>query len=213
MKRFTTHEDDFLKTNYLELNLEQLGSKLNRAIGSIHGRLKCLTLIVPKELIKQRQLAGLKAGWDKGCTARFQKGHIPANKGQKMPEHVYVKAKPTMFKKGHKSHNALEVGTEVKRFSKGYYYWLIKLPGVKKLQYKHRHVWQQHYGPIPKGYNIQFKDRNTLNCNIENLYMISRQEQCKQNSIHSYPKEVVKTIRLVTKLNKTIKNYGKEQNR
>ena len=43
---------------------------------------------------------------------RFEKGHVPANKGKKMPAAVYEKSKHTMFRKGHQPNNHREVGSE-----------------------------------------------------------------------------------------------------
>ena len=41
---------------------------------------------------------------------------------------------------------------------------------------KGRYVWEQHYGEIPKGYNIIYLDGNPLNCDISNL-------ECASNDI------------------------------
>ena len=46
---------------------------------------------------------------------------------------------------------------------------------------KHRWLWEQAYGEIPKGHNVQFKDNNPLNCVLENLYLITRDEQVREN--------------------------------
>lgn len=46
---------------------------------------------------------------------------------------------------------------------------------------KHRWLWEQAHGAIPKGYNVQFKDGDTLNCVLDNLYLISRKKQLRKN--------------------------------
>jgi hypothetical protein len=42
-------------------------------------------------------------------------------------------------------------------------------------------VWIKKHGPIPKGIVVRFKDGDHLNCNIENLEMISRKENLLRN--------------------------------
>ncbi len=48
-----------------------------------------------------------------------------------------------------------------------YKYWKIKQGS--KMVFLHRLLWEQHHGPVPKGFKIYYKDCNTRNCRIENL--------------------------------------------
>ena len=45
-----------------------------------------------------------------GVDCRFEKGHVPANKGKPMSQEQYEKCKATMFKKGDVPANHMEVG-------------------------------------------------------------------------------------------------------
>lgn len=140
----------------------------------------------------------------RGERYRFTKGHTPANKGKKMKPEVYLKAQPTMFKKGNKPHNYMPVGSEA--ITKDGYV-KVKIADPNKWELKHRLVWEQHNGPIPKGYNVQFKDGNRANTCITNLYLISKSDQISDNSIVRYPPELRRAIHRVSKLKKTIKQY------
>lgn len=149
---------------------------------------------------------------------QFKKGHIPSNKGKKQTEYMspesIERTKETRFKKGQDPPNAWEDWQE-KPDRDGYLY--IKLPGRKKKTLKHRWIWEQKFGPIPKGYNIQFKDGNRQNCDIDNLYIISRAEQMKsQNSLHRYPKEIARLIQIKgaisRQINKATKNGNDRRN-
>jgi hypothetical protein len=49
-----------------------------------------------------------------------------------------------------------------------------------KMVLKHRYVWEQANGPIPDGHNIAFRDGNRQNCDLSNLYLISREEAARE---------------------------------
>ena len=134
------------------------------------------------------------------------RGHVPANKGKKMPNEIKEKIKHTFFKKGHKPHNAKIDGYISKRLDKrnGRTYLYIRISEGKWEEY-HRYVWEKQNGKIPAGMNLIFKDGNTLNCNIDNLELLTNAELMKRNSIHNYPEELQVKIRKLAKLKKTLK--------
>lgn len=49
-----------------------------------------------------------------------------------------------------------------------------------KLTKRHRRLWEEHNGPIPKGYVVKFIDGNPMNAEIENLRCISRSQHAKE---------------------------------
>lgn len=113
-----------------------------------------------------------------GHTGRFEKGQDSHNKGQKMLDHVYQAAEPTMFKPGNLPHNTLPVGTELE-LPDGYLWVKINdIPKAKKnvnWKQKHRLLWEQNYGPIPEGHLVIFKDGDRRNFDLDNLACISKQ--------------------------------------
>ena len=133
---------------------------------------------------------------EKSIASRFQKGHKTWNAGSKG---IHM-APQTEFKKGHKPHNTKYDGYESKRDQ----YWYIRING--KFVLKHRHIWEQINGPIPNEMVLKFKDKNTDNIQIDNLYLCSRKDHAIQNSIHNYPKEIIEVMRLTKK----IENYDKK---
>lgn len=145
-------------------------------------------------------------------TSRFKPGNVPANKGKRMSEETYRFCKKTMFKPGNKPHNAMPIGSE--RITKdGYIEVRTDCPGYRKWKLKHRIIWEQINGKIPNGYNVQFKDGNRKNCDINNLYLISRKEQLQtQNSMYCrYPKEVQLAIQARGALNRQIRHKLKQE--
>jgi len=141
---------------------------------------------------------------------RYKKGRASENKGKKQTEFCspegIERSKATRFKKGQLPHNTKEIGYE-RVDNEGYI--LIKTELRGKLKLKHREVWKQHYGSIPKGHNVQFKDGNRQNCAIENLYLISRNEQVRKNSILNLPLEVRTAYRAIGNIKKEINKQKK----
>lgn len=104
-----------------------------------------------------------------GHTGRFRKGQTPWSKGKRMQ--TRGRMAETQFKKGNVPHNWRPVGSERVNVDG---YIEIKVSEPKKWMLKHRYVWQQHYGEIPKGSMVIFKDGNRLNTDIDNLMLITQ---------------------------------------
>lgn len=112
-------------------------------------------------------------------TGRFEKGIVPFNKGKKG---IVSGGKATQYKTGHEPHNTKTDGciSLRKRQNKDEQYYFIRIAKGKWELY-HRYLWQQHYGAIPAGHIVVFKDGNSLNCTLENLEMITLQENMQRN--------------------------------
>ncbi len=109
-----------------------------------------------------------------GLDGRFEKGHVPVNKGTKG---IYnVGGNKTSFKKGIIPHNRVPIGTE--RIDRDGYI-VIKIQDGKlnsNWKFKHHIIWEKENGPIPKGYAIIFGDDDNRNFNIDNLIRVSRKQ-------------------------------------
>ena len=145
---------------------------------------------------------------DSGLRFRFKKGHIPYNKGKKMPKEVYEKAKHTMFEKGHIPSNHRPVGSE--RILKDGYIE-VKVAEPNKWKLKQRLVYEKHNGEIPKGSTIIFLDGNKLNFNIDNLKCVTRSEllYLNRNGLNNL-NEVTETGILMARLD-SAKNKRKKE--
>ena len=119
--------------------------------------------------IKQSNISALckRKGWSTGRTGCFSKNQTPWNLGKK----GYMGPNETTFKKGNKPRNWKPLWTE--RLNKDGYIE-IKIEEPRTWRLKHRYVWEQKNGSVKKGYIIILLDGNKQNCNIENLYEISR---------------------------------------
>lgn len=101
-----------------------------------------------------------------GTKGHFSKGHVPANKGKKMSPEIYEKVKHTMFQKGHAPQKHRPVGSE--RVSRDGYIE-IKVAEPDKWKLKHRVLWEESRGKIPKGSILIFVDGNKQNVVLDNL--------------------------------------------
>ena len=101
-----------------------------------------------------------------GTIGHFKKNSIPWNKGTK----GYTSSNKTSFKKGNIPKNYRTVGSERVNVY-GYIEVKVADPGTWKL--KHRLLYEEHYGEIPKGSKVIFLDGNKQNINIENLKLVS----------------------------------------
>lgn len=141
-----------------------------------------------------------------GMNYRFKPGREAFNKGIKMNSELYAKVAPTMFKPGHKPVNTREDNsTSIRADKTGREYSYTKIKDSKWVL-THRLIWEQAHGPIPGKHMVRFIDGNTMNLDISNLECIPMGENAIRNSIHRFPGELQKVIRLKAKLNKQIKN-------
>ena len=204
VKRIWTKEEiNILLRDYQDPNIfsADIAKRLDRTLSQVYYKARTMGLKAPLERIR---LAGkLGTNHPNAVAHRFKKGSIPPNKGKKMSPEVYEKVKETMFKKGKSPVNHREVGSERINVDG---YIEIKVAEPNRWKLKHRIIWEQVNGEIPKGYNEQFKNHNPKDCRIENLYLICRADQMRtENSlVAKYPKEIQEVIRLKGVVNRII---------
>lgn len=170
MHRYTQEQKQFIIDNNYGKYAKELAEMFNR---------KFNTTITEKEIKYFRQNHRLNSG----LTGQFEKGHITHNKGKKqiefMSKEAIERTKATRFKKGDIPHNHRPIGS-VRKTIDGF--WEIKVDEPNKWMLKHRWVWEQSNGKIPKGYVLVFLDGNRDNISLENLKLISRQENLVMNN-------------------------------
>lgn len=208
-RKWTQYEEATLIRLYEDPNIftADIAKRLDRTLSQVYNKAHTMGLKAPLERIR---LAGkLGTNHPNAVAHRFKKGSVPPNKGKKMSPEVYEKVKETMFKKGNSPVNHREVGSERINVDG---YIEIKVAEPNRWRLKHRIIWEQVNGEIPKGYNVQFKNHNTKDCRIENLYIISKSEQMRtENSLVArYPKEVQEVIRLKGVVNRVIHKREKD---
>lgn len=208
---------EYLKRNYENVRTYDIALKLNISVSSVYNKAFSLGLKKSIDFIKENS----RENWKNNLKAQqnvYKKGRVPENKGKKQHEYMsqdsIERTKLTRFKKNHIPHNAKADGDEViRKDSSGNQYLMIKLPQNRKLVYKHLWVWESANGNVPKGFNVVFKNGNTLDCRLENLEMLSNSELMSKNSMQRFPEELRQLIQLKGALKRQInkienKNHG-----
>ena len=159
-----------------------------------------------------RQRHGIKSG----VTGWYRKGRSPGNKGKKQEEYMSLEAiertKKTRFKPGQSPVNQLPVGSIVVG-SIGYKMIKLSMTGNyrERWEFLHKYIWRQHHGEIPKDMLISFKDGNRLNCDIDNLMMLSKGENATmaKKGYRSHNPEITMAGLNVIRLQKKVKDIRK----
>lgn len=159
-----------------------------------------------------RQRHGIKSG----VTGWYQKGRDPGNKGKKQSDYMSPEAiertKATRFQPGSIPHNTKPIGTI--SVIDGYKYIKISDKGRRWDMWKslHQYVWEQHNGPVPEGMILTFKDQDPLNCDIDNLMIITRTEHCAMTRKHLRSKnpEITEAGLNLVRLEETIRDRKKK---
>lgn len=137
-------------------------------------------------------------------SGRFKKGDIPANKGKK----GLMGTNRTSFKPGNSPANTKKVGQITYRADKlNHTYAWIKIAEPREWKMLHVHIWEQANGRVPKGKCVIFKDKNTLNLQLENLMLVSRSELARLNQKYAHiGGELKETALQIIKINQRVRN-------
>ena len=159
-RKFPPELEDFIRKVSWGKHLPELHKIVTAKFGDVLTQEQLKSFLARKHIIRFEN------------HGKFEKGHIPANKGKKMPAAVYEKSKRTMFRKGHQPNNHREVGSE--RINvEGYVE--IKVAEPNRWQLKHRVVYENYHNVKLKSTDVViFLDGNKQNFDIENLALIDR---------------------------------------
>jgi hypothetical protein len=217
MGRYTTSLIKKIQKRYPNEDTKELAEELGLPIDRIYYIANKHGFKKSQAYLDNWRLSGRGRMIEHGKAHRFTKGHMSWNKDKSPKDYMdaesYEKIAKTQFKKGNLPTNTKHDGAITLRHDKSKKcYYFIRLSKAKWIPL-HVKIYQDAYGPIPKNHIIVFKDRNTLNVTLENLECISRKENMLRNTLHRLAPEIKQTIRVLTKLKKTIKNGKKQDQR
>ncbi len=166
MRAFKIKEEAYIREHYGSTPLIKIAEHLGRRKSVVVAHIKLMGLKLTPE---QREVIQNRV-W-------FKKGNTPHNKNSK----GLMKPNRTTFKSGHQPHNSKHDGAisiRSKQGEKPYKYLRI---AKAKWVLLHRHTWEQANGPIPRGYLLRFIDGDSMNCELDNLELITRADNVLRN--------------------------------
>lgn len=183
---WTEQEDNLLEIFYGKTRTTELARCLGRSPGSVYARAFQLGLKKSEEYMKATHGQHLIELVRAGVSKPFKKGESP-----------YIGARP--------------IGSE-RINSYGFLERKIAETDNKRANWRlvHQLVWEQHFGPIPEGHAVLFKDGNKRNITIDNLECISKADRMRRYSIVNWPAPLAEIVRLQAAIKRTInKRSGK----
>ena len=190
MHRYSEEQKEFIITNNYGKYSKELAEMFNQHFN---------TNITAKEIAYFRRNHKLKSG----LTGQFKKGNVAHNKGKKQIEYMsqesIERTKETRFKKGNKPKNYRPIGSE--RITKDGYIE-VKVSDPNKWETKNKIIYKQYFGDIPKGHKVIYADGNKLNNDINNLILVSDNEELIMNrhKLRTENIELTKTGYLIAKV-------------
>lgn len=190
MHRYSKEQKEFIITNNYGKYSKELAEMFNQHFN---------TNITAKEIAYFRRNNKLNSG----LTGQFKKGNVPHNKDKKQVEYMsqeaIEKTKETRFKIGNKPKNYRPVGSE--RITKDGYIE-VKVADPNKWETKNKIIYKQYFGDIPEGHKIIYADGNKLNNDINNLILVSDNEELIMNKykLRTENIELTKTGYLIAKV-------------
>ena len=170
------------------------------------------TPLTEGQIGNRKTYLGVKSGT---TGSRFEKGHVPANKGKKWTEYGtpegHERSRATQFKcgeiHGYAAQRMQPVGAE--RISKDGYIEVKVSDGLQdkpncNFRKKHHVVYEQVHGEIPQGCNIVFADHDKRNLDPGNLVAVPRSiwSVISHNKMEYWDAESLRSCMLVAQLDR-----------
>lgn len=161
---FPAEVREFIEAHYMGVGPKKMTEMLNWIFGTSYTK---------------GQVKGFyhNHGLNSGLTGRFEKGHVSHNKGRKGWSAPGTEA--TRFRQGQLPHNTKPIGWE--RTQDGYIYVKVRMRPSRQdcndnFVPKHHLVWEAEHGPVPDGHVVIFLDGDRTNFALDNLALVSLQE-------------------------------------
>lgn len=168
MKKYTDTERDIIREYYSRYGASACVRAILLATGGTRH---------PLAIGQTARLMGIRyQGPPKG---HFRPGQVSHNKGKRMPADIRGKCAATMFKPGQMPANTKHDGAITLRENGTTLYIRLAQGRWKRLAH---HIWEStHQMSMPPDHVIRHLDGDRMNCNIENLELVSRTENLARN--------------------------------
>ena len=193
-RKYKDEHIEFVKANVKGITLKELTNRFN-----IKFNMNVSESAIANIKSKYNLQSGIVGG-------QFVKGQTSFNKGKKwcefMSEEGQRNSRKTTFKKGNIPANARIIGSE--RIDKNGYILIKTQDGHKNKNWirKHRYLYEQAYGKVPKGHKVIFANGDNRNFDLDNLISVSDAEELimNRNNLFKEDAELTKAGVVVAKL-------------
>jgi hypothetical protein len=183
---FTPEQRQFVLENYASRSSAEMSTLFNETFGTDRKQEHIKSLAGHLGIHNGRPFNGVgRSPWNAGT-----KGLSTGPKGPFRKDYVPPHAKPLWAERIHPT---------------GYIEMKVPDPdqprGWRNV-YKQKYVWEKVHGPVPPGMVVMFKDSNRLNCEIDNLMLVSHvvQLQLCKNDYRQTPNELKPCLLALSKL-------------
>lgn len=211
-KVWTPEEETTLQKFYPDTPTAELARLFGCPLYTIYGKAKRLGLAKSASYMASPDACRLRRGDNIGKAFQYQKGHVPANKGQRSPGFAPGRMGESQFRKGDKPFNWKPVGSE--RLMDCYRQRKVTDTGYPPRDWQpvHRLLWEEANGPIPPGHVLIFADGDRSNIILSNLCLISRADLAARNNVWTrYPRELAEAIQLAGALKRKINGRSQRE--
>ena len=195
-KPWTDKEIIILRQSYPHVSAASMVDMLpGRTARTIQNKAYSLGVRKTPETIARMSREAMRNPEHGGRKTLFHANQTPWNKGISFTSGG--RSAETRFKPGQKPHTHRPIGHE--RVTKeGYLQRKMTDTGVTNRDYVNVHhlLWRSAGNDIPPGHILIFRDGDKTNIAMENLELISRQENMRRNSVHALPKELAELVQL-----------------
>lgn len=207
--RYWTPEQD---AQLIALHPNHRNGDIAKIMGITQDRVesRATHLGLKKDIELLREIGRINTQHPNAIAARIKPGNVPHNKGIK-GWRAGGRSTETQFKPGQKPINTWKPIGHERIVDGGYLQRKMTDTGDTRRDYVcvHHLIWIAANGPIPRGHIVVFRNGDKTDIRLENLELITKQENMKRNSVHNWPKEILKVQQmkngLMRRVNKLIK--------
>lgn len=214
---WTQAEEAKLRALYPDASTKRLALVFHRPVQVIYQKAQRLGLRKSAAYLAGPDACRLRRGDNVGAAFRFQKGHVPANKGLRRPGWGPGRMRETQFKKGERGCRWVPIGS--RRVISGYIYTKVRdvrstrrgtghVPYTVNWKPTHRLLWEKRRGKVPRGHALLFKNGDRTDIRLGNLKLVHRRDLMRRNTVHRLPKDLVHVIQVRAALVRRIRRLS-----
>lgn len=199
--KWTVKQKERLSRMYPDMLTEKIAAMIGRSLSSVRNQAFLMGLKKSAAFNASIESGRLHKLTSAGSVHRFGKGHRTWNKGMKGLD---IGGKQTRFKAGRKPQTWKPIGAE--RTDKDGVRWRKITDTGSKKDWRQVHVmaWEAVHGPLPADHVVVFFDKNKANISSSNLLAVTRPQLMSMNTIHRYPPELKRAMKLLKKVQRQI---------